>query len=144
MMNMQCLLFIFVQRGLQQAERVHQSWGKAALLSWRPSEPRPLGHVPIQVKLLLCLFTDQLSLPGKGHAHTDALLRETSQANAHKWTYKNPHSAVPCRWAWGWAEGPEYSRDLRHDGGRSPAWRRWGGIPVCWTEPPPFSSAPSQ
>lgn len=61
-MKLKCLLFIFVQSGLQEAEGVHQAWGEAALLSWRPSEPHTLSQGPIQVKLFLGLFTDQLSL----------------------------------------------------------------------------------
>lgn len=68
-MYMQCSLFIFVQSGLQQAEGVDQSRGKTALLSCRSSQARSLGQVPIQVKLLLGLFTDQLRLRGKGHIH---------------------------------------------------------------------------
>lgn len=57
-----CLLFIFVQGGLQEAEGVDQAGGEAALFSWRPSEPRHLSQRSIQVKLFLGLFAYQLSL----------------------------------------------------------------------------------
>lgn len=63
------LLFVFVQGGLQEAEGVDQSRGKAALFPWRPSEPWALHQVPIQVKLLLGLLTDQLSLDCREHMH---------------------------------------------------------------------------
>lgn len=56
------LLLVSVQGGLQEAEGVHQSRGKAALLSWRPPEPRALHRGPVQVKLLLRLFADQVGL----------------------------------------------------------------------------------
>lgn len=61
---MKYLLFVFVQSGLQQIERVHQPRGKAALFSRSSSEPLPLGQGPVQIKLLLSLFADQLSLSG--------------------------------------------------------------------------------
>lgn len=57
-----CLLLVFVQSGLQQAEGVDQSWGEAALLSWWPSERRSLAQTAAQVEFLMSLFTDQLRL----------------------------------------------------------------------------------
>lgn len=58
------LLFVFVQRGLQQVEGVHQSRGEAALFPRSSPEPLRLGRAPGQVKLLLRLFADQLGLSG--------------------------------------------------------------------------------
>lgn len=93
-MKLQCLLFIFVQGGLQQAEGVNQSWGKAALFSWRPSEPRALLQVPIQVKLLLGLFTDQLSLPGMRIQTPTVLVTETDSVKQQEvgWSLRELHT----------------------------------------------------
>lgn len=58
------LLLVFVQRGLQQVEGVDQPRGEAALLPRSSAEPLHLFQAPVQVKLLLRLFADQLSLSG--------------------------------------------------------------------------------
>lgn len=79
----QYLLFVFVQRGLQQTERVHQTRGEAALLSRSSSERLGLGHGPVQVELLLGLFADQLSLSEvrrKTFSNASVLLKTSTAA----------------------------------------------------------------
>ncbi len=51
-----------MQHGLQQTERVNQTTSEAQLLPGGSFQPRSLHTVLIQVKLLLGLFADQLSL----------------------------------------------------------------------------------
>ena len=58
-------LFVFVQRGLQEAQGIDQPGSEAQLLSRSAPEAGALCAVFIQIKLLLSLFADQLSLWGK-------------------------------------------------------------------------------
>lgn len=58
-------LLVFVQRGLQEAEGIHQPCSKAQLLSRSAPEASTLRAVLVQIKLLLSLFADQLGLLGR-------------------------------------------------------------------------------
>lgn len=66
-------LLVFVQRGLQQAQRVHQPRCEAQLLSCRSPQPRARRAVLVQLELLLRLFADQLRLWGREKASGVAL-----------------------------------------------------------------------
>lgn len=92
-MKLQCVLFVFVQRGLQQVEGVHQPRGKTALFSWRPSELRPLLQVAVQVKLLLGLFTDELSLSGTRTPSPFSYTQKKKKQSTTVWIQRKSHAA---------------------------------------------------
>lgn len=52
------LLFVFMQRGLQESQRVNQTAGEAQLLPHSSLQPRPLRAGFIQLELLLSLLAD--------------------------------------------------------------------------------------
>lgn len=66
------LLLVFVQRGLQQTQRIDQTCSETQLLPNRTSQADPFHTSFTELELLLSLFADQLCLHTNKNTHRHA------------------------------------------------------------------------